>query len=82
MVTLMQWGNSDGWKGRCDAKCHDATDPKCNCMCGGMNHGAGAEQALENTREHFKKMIKEYEKKHGKQTVLLANEIIQEDLFK
>lgn len=40
MVTVMTWGNSEGTKGRCDAKCHDAADPECHCMCRGRYHGA------------------------------------------
>ncbi len=40
MATVIQWGNSEGIQGRCDAKCHGATDPKCFCMCGGRYHGA------------------------------------------
>jgi hypothetical protein len=41
MPTLMRWGNSEGEKGRCDAKCHNAQHPECDCMCGGRYHGAG-----------------------------------------
>ena len=40
MATVMSWGNSEGVKGRCDAKCHNAKTPKCECMCGGAYHGA------------------------------------------
>lgn len=40
MTTVMTWRNSEGTKGRCDAKCHDAVSPVCNCMCGGRYHGA------------------------------------------
>lgn len=38
-MTVMSWGNSEGTKGRCDAKCHNATEPTCTCMCGGRYHG-------------------------------------------
>jgi len=51
MVTLISYRSSGGDQGRCDAKCYDAADPHCDCICGGRNHGAGKEQALENTRE-------------------------------
>lgn len=30
MTTLMQWGNSDGIKGRCDEKCHSASESACH----------------------------------------------------
>lgn len=42
MATLMQWGNSEGIKGRCDAKCHNAKGAACHCMCGGRYHGGAA----------------------------------------
>ncbi len=34
---------------RCDAKCYNAREPDCDCICGGMNHGVGLQQAQENT---------------------------------
>jgi hypothetical protein len=44
--------NSEGCVGRCDAKCHDATEPDCDCICGGRLHGVGAGRAIEqNTRD-------------------------------
>ncbi len=51
MVTLISWATSGGDQGRCDAKCYDATEPECTCICGGRNHGAGKQQAIDNTRE-------------------------------
>lgn len=51
MTTLIAVHNSEGCVGRCDARCYDAAEPDCDCICGGRNHGAGKEQALGNTRE-------------------------------
>jgi hypothetical protein len=51
MVTLISYHSSGGDQGRCDAKCYDAHEEVCDCICGGKNHGAGIEQALGNTRE-------------------------------
>jgi hypothetical protein len=51
MTTLISYQSSGGDQGRCDAKCYDADWDECDCICGGRNHGAGKEQALENTRE-------------------------------
>ena len=51
MTTLIAVYNSEGCQGRCDARCYDAAEPECDCICGGRNHGAGKEQALDNTRE-------------------------------
>lgn len=52
----MTWGNSEGTKGRCDAKCHNAKGPVCKCMCAGKYHGSarqpgGVEQAVRDTWE-------------------------------
>jgi hypothetical protein len=50
MTTLITVSNSSGVIGRCDDKCHSATHPKCDCICGGANHGVGLKQAMTNTR--------------------------------
>jgi hypothetical protein len=51
MTTLIAVYNSSGCVGRCDARCYEAHEPECDCICHGRNHGAGIEQAVENTRE-------------------------------
>ena len=51
MTTLIAVYNSEGCVGRCDARCYEAAEPDCDCICGGRNHGAGKEQAIDNTRE-------------------------------
>ena len=51
MTTLIAVYNSEGCVGRCDARCYDAAEPDCDCICGGRNHAAGKQQAIENTRE-------------------------------
>jgi hypothetical protein len=51
VTTLIAAYNSEGCQGRCDAKCYDATEPDCDCICGGRNHGAGKQLAIDNTRE-------------------------------
>ena len=60
MTTLISVHTSDGCVGRCDAKCHEATSPHCDCVCGGMNHGVGHDRAVENTRAHAAEMAEEY----------------------
>jgi hypothetical protein len=57
MTTLISVHNSDGCVGRCDAKCYDADGGTCSCICGGINHGKGLEQAREQTRELAKEQI-------------------------
>ena len=59
MATVMSWGNSEGVKGRCDAKCHNATSPVCDCMCGGRYHGSGLVpgRTEEIQREHGEEIL-------------------------
>jgi hypothetical protein len=45
MATVLIIHNSDGSR-RCDAKCHDATEPECDCICGGRYHGKTSEGAM------------------------------------
>jgi hypothetical protein len=56
-MTLIHVGNSSGTVGRCDAKCYLAQDEHCDCICGGRNHGKGLRKAMDNTREHAKKIL-------------------------
>jgi len=35
--------------GRCDANCYNAKGTKCTCVCAGINHGLGRNQAINNT---------------------------------
>lgn len=51
MTTLIAVYDSDGCQGRCDARCYDADNEDCECICGGRNHGVGKQQAIDNTRE-------------------------------
>jgi hypothetical protein len=61
-------GGPNGGDRRCDAKCHTATSPDCDCICGGRYHGAGssdvAQERLttdwlgEDWREEFGQYVK------------------------
>lgn len=65
MTTLIAAYGSDGeCMGRCDANCHNATGPDCNCICGGMNHGVGVQQAIQNTQEYTERWIANYAETH------------------
>lgn len=64
-MTLIEVRNSDGVVGRCDAKCYNAEHPHCDCICGGKNHGAGRQRAIENTRELAEQWIEEYAARLG-----------------
>lgn len=41
MTAILSVGNSEGTR-RCDARCHQATEPDCDCICGGRYHGCGS----------------------------------------
>jgi hypothetical protein len=60
-MALIAVYNSDGCVGRCDARCYEATEPKCDCICSGRNHGAGLQKAADNTREMAEGWIEKYE---------------------
>lgn len=60
MTTLIAVYNSEGLVGRCDAKCYNAHEPQCACICGGANHGRGLDQALDNTRQLAESWLDEY----------------------
>jgi hypothetical protein len=51
MTALITAYTGDGCVGRCDAKCYLAWGPACHCVCQGVNHGVGRQEAIENTRE-------------------------------
>jgi hypothetical protein len=51
MTTLIAVYNSEGCVGRCDARCYDAAEEPCECICQGRNHAAGRQRAIDNTRE-------------------------------
>jgi hypothetical protein len=63
-MTLIAVYGSEGCEGRCDAKCYDAKEPKCDCICGGRNHGAGKARAMQNTQELFQDWIDKYNKQN------------------
>jgi len=60
-MTLIVATNLDGLYGRCDAKCHDAKEPKCDCICRGAFHGlrAGSPELLEAVQKYGEKMLEE-----------------------
>lgn len=65
MTILIAYYSSNGCEGRCDAKCYNAVDPKCTCICGGLNHGVGLSQAMDNTQKLAEKWIETYSKEHN-----------------
>lgn len=37
----------------CNEQCYNAKNKDCHCICGGLNHGVGEEQARKNGRVWF-----------------------------
>lgn len=50
MTTVLSVGNSAGER-RCDARCHEAHEEACECVCGGWYHGAGRDRVLDHVAE-------------------------------
>ena len=50
MTTLITYQNSEETR-RCDAHCYDAKHDKCDCICGGRNHGVGLRKAADQVAE-------------------------------
>jgi hypothetical protein len=64
LTTLISQHDSSGLVGRCDARCHNAKQPKCTCICGGRFHGKGFAQARQDlTVEIFGELLDEAGKK-------------------
>lgn len=68
MATLIAAYNSEGCTARCDANCYNATGPHCQCICGGMNHGKGHNQAVQNTADHAQAMMEQWQAQHPETT--------------
>ena len=55
MTTIILRKNKYGAvTGRCDARCYNAKGKKCDCVCGGDNHGKGINFAIMETSRHSK----------------------------
>lgn len=70
MTVLIAVYNGDECIGRCDARCYDAEEEACECICGGKNHGTGKQQALDNTRDQAESWLEQA--RAGGQNVTLA----------
>jgi alpha-galactosidase/6-phospho-beta-glucosidase family protein len=64
-MTLIAVYNTDKKMiGRCDARCYGAKGEDCKCVCSGINHGKGYDEARANTNEHGDRLAREYESQH------------------
>jgi len=82
MTTLIAVYTPEGCVGRCDAKCYNATGDKCECVCGGANHGVGVNKAVENTERYAELWKAEYEALHDEKPVFeVLRKPVQFELF-
>lgn len=63
MPTLMRYNHPKLGLRKCDSGCYNATEPKCDCICSGKNHGVGYQNARSYTTLNAHSMIREYEEK-------------------
>lgn len=63
MTTAIAVYNSDGCVGRCDARCHYASSPDCDCICGGRLHGTKGNAIAQNTVDLLGKDYAEFERR-------------------
>ena len=74
LITIYVTEMGRKWQRRCDARCHKATKPRCRCICGGVNHGVGLDQARANTEnitdEQIIKKDREFFAGKGARTVI------------
>jgi len=58
MTILIRHKNPDGsTTGICNARCYNAKLDKCTCICGGINHQKGRNQAIKNTVKYRDSLI-------------------------
>ncbi len=70
-MTLIAIYKEDKCAGRCDARCYNAKGEDCHCVCQGMNHGKGFDEARANTNGHGERLAKEYEASHPEVKVVV-----------
>ena len=78
MTALIAVYTGDGRIGRCDAKCYLAWGPECHCVCQGANHGAGKQEAIDNTRELAESWLERVTLALAAAVVRVAGEVLEE----
>lgn len=58
MVLIGVYDQIGEFVGQCNGECHDAVGDSCDCVCGGILHGAGRRGVLKTTyRRNFMAVI-------------------------
>ncbi|MER5322369.1 hypothetical protein [Streptosporangium roseum] len=81
MTTLIAVRGVGGRIKRCDARCYDAHETKCDCVCRGANHGVGLAQAIENTRQRAEAWIELARRRHPNARIVIDLEAATDPLF-
>lgn len=83
MTTAIAAYTSEGCVGRCDARCHDASKPFCDCICGGRLHGVGSANAIRTNTEQLLGApdVAAFAEAHGLDAGALRLEFAQGALF-
>lgn len=69
MTTLISVRYGGGATRRCDSNCYDATSKKCDCVCGGRNHGVGLGKAAANVRDDAKHYLETLSGRNAKVSI-------------
>jgi alpha-galactosidase/6-phospho-beta-glucosidase family protein len=65
-MRLIEVRGSDGKLiGACDAKCYLAEEERCECVCGGINHGVGLERAIDQMKGLMKDLTERWKEGEG-----------------
>lgn len=70
-MTLIVVKDGDKTVRRCDKRCYDAKHENCHCVCNGINHMKGYEQAQKNVTEHFQAIKEKFEAENPDRVVAL-----------
>lgn len=77
MTTLIYVRYRNGQYRSCDAKCYNAREPDCRCICAGANHGVGEQKAMQNVLAYTEDQVRAIAAKGG----WVSEEIKQEKLI-
>jgi len=84
MSTLIEYRSDGKLIGRCNERCYNAVEDKCNCICDGKNHGKGYHAAVERTyadEPNMERTIEQFKRRNVIQANITANVIYQQELL-
>lgn len=81
MTTLIAVHGVGGRIKRCDARCYDAHETECDCVCRRLNHGVGLQRAIENTRKQVQEWERWFRRRHPNARFVIDLEAATDPLF-